>query len=190
MKRGTIIFLFIGLMLITLVSAQGNDTNLTDFGWWTDNEAIVQQVQLPEGFQIFTRVIFGINGEIPFDVFIVLLCIWAALFLLLQRIVKSIPLFKGGVSWLASFVIICIISVLGTIRQLSIMFLHFTDILDFLEWPILKLGVLIVVIAIIFFGLALLIKFMEKKEELDNVDRHGLKTGAAIKRINLFSRRT
>lgn len=141
-----------------------------------------QDIIVPENLQIFARIIFGVQGEIPLQIFIILVGIWIVLFILIASILKLTPFFEGFKAWIGGAVITCLIAITGTIRSLAIFSFNFGNFFGFLEkWSVLKIVVALVIVGILFYGASIILKLINKSSMLNKAEMAGVKAGAGVK---------
>jgi len=192
-KRVLAVLILVTLLSVSLIYAQNEpDPNVSEGIEGIESiegirgktmQFLEQDIKVPENLQIFARIIFGIKGEIPLQVFMVLLAVWTMLLLVIMSILKIIPLFgDSGKSWAIAVVITCLIAITGTVRSIAVFFFNIGNVFGFLEkWSILKIVLALIVSAGIFYGASILIKIINKKVMLDRAESAGAKAGAGAK---------
>lgn len=145
-------------------------------------ETLEQDIVVPEKLQIPARIIFGVKGEIPLNIFIVLIGVWIVIFLLIEKILEFTPFFEGLRAWIGAFVITCLIAITGAIRSVVVFLFNLANIFGILEkWSVLKIVVVLIILAVFFYGLSILMKMLNKKLMLDRADVEGTEAGAGIR---------
>jgi hypothetical protein len=194
MKKRWLLFLILGLLLVSLVHAQ-DDTDLIDVNKTSDpnitsglsdvenktNAALGGEVEIPPGLQLIARVLFGVKEPIALNIFIILICVWIALFVIIANAVIFIS-GKKWMCWVGSFIIMCLIGVGGGLREISFFVFDFWNFLDFLEKnPILKLILSVVIAAIFLFGGLAIVKMLGKNANEEIAENTGFQAGAGAK---------
>lgn len=201
-RRGILIaVLLVSLILISsFIVAEDNDvkdnqdTNLPeDVGKGVEGikdikgkteKALEENIKVPENLQVPARIIFGIKGEISLQHFIVLLAVWIMLFLIISSILKITPFFEGWKSWVGAVVITCLVAISGAIRSVSIFFLNLGNSFEFLEkWSVLKIVFALIIVAILFYGVSILIKMLNRKVMISEAEQAGMEAGAGARML-------
>lgn len=152
-----------------------------DIGSKTES-TLEQDVIIPENLQIPARIIFGLQGEITLQEFIVLVCVWIMFFLVISSILKITPFFEGWKAWIGGIVITCLIAITGTVRSIAIFFFSIGNIFGFLEkWSPLKIIFAIILAIIIIYCASIVTKIINKKLMLERAEIAGAKAGAGVK---------
>lgn len=152
-----------------------------DIGSKTES-TLEQDVIIPENLQVPARIIFGLQGEISLQEFIVLICVWVMFFLVISSILKITPFFEGWKAWIGGIVITCLIAITGTVRSIAIFFFSIGNIFGFLEkWSPLKIIFAIILAIIIIYCASIVTKIINKKLMLERAEIAGAKAGAGIK---------
>jgi len=188
MKKVFIILILICL-IIPHISTQ--NTTIDTLNASQINFDFNQSIKVPDNLQIPAKVIFGITGEIEFQLFIILITIWIILVLLIAQILKFVPVIKQGVaSWLAAIVITCLIALSGGLNQAVLFIFSLGNFFGILEkWPAIGVVVSIGIIIILGYGLTILLKLLRKRVELDEAEVKGrdVKTMTEIAKIEAES---
>lgn len=167
----------------TKTSSGFNTTGFKDIGSKT-NTALATDIKVPENLQIFARVIFGIKGEIPLQIFIVLACVWTVLFVLISGIIKITPLFGRGnvIPWVIGFIVTCLVSLSGAVRSVAVFLFNLGNIFGFLEkWSALKIVIAIIISALFAWGGSILIKKINESVMSDKAETVGAEAGAGAR---------
>jgi len=144
------------------------------------NSGLEKEVQVPENLQIFARILFGIQGSIGISNFIILICLWIVLFILFLDILKFVPFFEGDIKpFIASFILTCLVSITGAITVFANFLLELANIFGILSrWSILRVVAAIIIVVLFFYGLKLLIDFLNKRLIIERSDEGGLRIRA------------
>ncbi len=175
MKKGSLLFagLIISLLLISFVLAAETEVNQTttkDFKTQT-NTFLEKDITIPDNLQIFANVLFGLNNEtLPIENMITLLGIWIILFLLIQAITEIIPFFgEGWKSWVAAAIITALISITGSIQNVSLLFFAKTrDLLGNLgQYSFFFILLNLIVLIILGWGAKMLLDMIKRKLKIE-----------------------
>lgn len=173
--------IFFLILLSTLVLAQTNTSaNLTssDIKDSTSklDSKLDQNVKIPETLQILTRIIFGINSseKVTISAFIILLFIWAWIFVIVAEALKFTPFFKGKLIWLGALIITLIIASTKTILLIARFWLDMGSSFKLLEgWStgafvVSIMGLILALILTLFLKDWVDKKFGKMKRNIDN----------------------
>ena len=150
--------------------------------------ALEQDIIVPENLQIFARVLFGIKDSVKFDVFIVLICVWIGILILIQKILQLTPFFDGWKSWLASFVILCLISITGIFTDVVNLWFSFADIFGILEkWPVLKVVVVVSLTLMIAIAISILLDRINKRTRVEVAEEAGMRAGFGARLLSMIA---
>lgn len=170
MKREITLFLFafVSIFLLNSVLAQE-----------TANQTVqINSFVLPENFQSFAGFIFGIEGEQAVNIpnFIVLLCLFIILLLIIRSILDFIPIFdKFLIAWPVSLIISLLSSRTGALWEVSQFIFALTP-----GRASLKASFIVILLVILFYGLKILLRIVKievKKAKIEKSKMSGLKQG-------------
>jgi hypothetical protein len=188
-KSGFIIVLVVLLIQLSYVyAAQDNDTiiqnsqNISQFqekvNQFFSGETIIK---VPEEWQVLARILFGIIGDIPAKVFIILIVIWIILFLLLTEIIGFMPILNKGFSkFIGAFIVTWLIALSGTIRSIAVFFLNLGNIFGILEkkGTVITFLIAVIILGILSYGLDQIIKIVRKDMDIEKAASKGRKIAA------------
>jgi len=169
-NKGFLICLFLGILLSSFVVAQ-DATPIQQQA----TQAQAPQVAVPQELKDAARFIFNLDAgaEIEFSFFVILVVIFLGILLLVTEIVSFMSFFEGGSRWLAGIVITLLVSVSGGLKQAANFIWGFADIFKAVDkWGIVKLFFVILIIAILVFGVIILLEMLRKKVRKE--ERHWL----------------
>src|SRR3989344_3870773 len=87
-------FIFVILLAINFVSSVDEIGNSSNFQSGL-NDALEKDIQIPEDLKSVARVVFGIkDGNIDTGDFVVLVCLWIVLLMLIHEAVVVTPIFE------------------------------------------------------------------------------------------------
>jgi len=172
MKKIFILLILICL-LIPYISAQ--NTTIDTLNASQINFDFDKSIKVPDNLQIPAKIIFGITGEIEFQLFVILIALWISILLLITQILKFVPIIKQGfISWITAVVITCLVALSGGLHQAVLFFFSLGNLFGLLEkWPALGISSAIVIIILIAYGTGILLKILRKRVELDQAESKG-----------------
>lgn len=168
--KGFFALIAISILLATIALAQTNETNISKIDLKDPtpglDSKLDKNIQVPETIQIFIRIIFGINSTeaVSFSTLIILLIIWAWIFLIISEALKFTPFFKGKLIWLGSGIITIIIASTKTILIVARFWLDLGNSFKFSEtWSTGAFIVSIMGLALAFLVTLFLKDWIDKK---------------------------
>jgi cellulose synthase/poly-beta-1,6-N-acetylglucosamine synthase-like glycosyltransferase len=199
MKKVLSICLVLLILSFSLVMAQTDDSDVDDVKDSVDigdagdkliegvegvreksRSSLENDVQFPENLQFFSKILFGIKGEISLQIFIVLIAVWFLLFFVMVSILRVLPIFKGLIIWPISFIITSLIAFSGAIKAFSEFIFSWGGFFKFLEaWPVLNIILTIIIVLFIFIILRSILKWMRNISRVEQAKSEGVQLGAA-----------
>jgi len=127
-----------------------------------------RSIQVPEKYQIPARILFGIQGEIPLQLLIIIIGVFICLAVLISEILKSMPFANEGLQRYAiAFIVTALVGVSGAILEVSTFFLNLANMFNILsKWPALAVVVALGIVALLAYGLSIIIRLIEHKTGL------------------------
>lgn len=116
-----------------------------------------REMVIPNTLQFPLKTIFGINTTVPITIerFAILLATWITFFIIIQGILKILPIInKGWQSIGGSLIITALIAMTGTINQIVIFYFELGDDVEWISFlgPFQLIPALIIGIILIVFG--------------------------------------
>jgi len=156
-----IAFLFL-ITSVNFISAESNysaDMNQSV-------NVLQEELVLPEGLKVFTRVLFGLdpNTGIDISVFIILIVLWIIMFSIIYMVVEFIPMFDNKVKrYIVSFAATCLIAISGSFRDISTFLFDFSRGLDVIgDFSIFVVLLSIVILVLIYLTIRIVMKHVKK----------------------------
>lgn len=182
MNKGILILSLLFLVLATnLIYAEEAQALTAQDIQTTTNNFLSQQINVPQNLQILAKGIFGLKSDnnIEFSVFIVLIALLIGIFLIIKKVVGFIPIFEESwIDWAVSIIITLLISVTGSIRDAATWLFGLGEI--FKNQTLLNLIFVIIVLAIVIFGVIILLGLLGKSTKKVARRQTGFKVGARI----------
>ncbi len=142
-----------------------------------------EKVEIPEGLRFFAKVMFGVEDrEVDFSEFIVLVCLWIVMFIVIAQTLSVMPILnKGFQKWLGALIVVCLIGFTGALMQVVDLYFDFANFIGILEkYGLLKVFVGIVIILILLFGSMKVIKSIERREEKNLLEEKAEMAGSFV----------
>ncbi len=191
MKRGviTILILLLVFNIFSLVSGENDSIkNTSDFKEKTEEKIkedfsfLKNDVKIPDWLGNSADFIFQFEEDIGLSVLVILIAIFAMLFLVIQNIMKIMPFFDGWKSWFASLFVTLLISISGAINSVTRFFFEIANFMGVLEkYGFLKIIFLIVLILIVIFTVKYVSDLVKEKLGEENAEMSGIKAGTGKK---------
>lgn len=126
------------------------------------------------------------DNDIDFQGMSILIILFFILLIIIREILLISPIFNGkGISWIASLIIVSLVSLSGGIYQGADIFFFLSGSIKFLaEHPVLRYFITIVFIALFMLGASTIVKILRDKMEIAEAE----KTGADIVEGSIFAR--
>jgi hypothetical protein len=193
MKK-VIVLIFLVFFLASIVAAQVSPEDVREetgkIGTDIKNKTsslLEEDIVVPEGLQIFTRYLFGIDeGEINFQYFIILFAIWFIFLIVIANILAISPnLEKGFGKWFLAIIFSCLLSFVGITNFFAGKILLIGDFFKNWDklWPPLKLISVIfpVVIVILFlYAVSIVMKLFRNSDFVEMIREKLRKAGAQV----------
>ncbi|MDO8517013.1 MAG: hypothetical protein Q7S33_02710 [Nanoarchaeota archaeon] len=196
MKRVIFAVFFLLIMLSVFVSAETiidqlqntdqigknikNDLNQAQVNASQQTKNMLEQeIQVPSYLQTFAKLLFGLDKSFSLSHFIVYLCIWIMIFIIIFDIISFMPFANTGVlKFVASLVIAALISITGSLNLLASFFIDIGSFFKFAgNHPTLSLVIAILLILI----LVGIINFLSRKIKNKIIIAKGEEAGTEIK---------
>lgn len=140
------------------------------------DEKLEEEIQIPQGLQTVSRIIFGIKSEKPisFATFIILIAFWIFIVLLIANIIKvsGFLSMKGFLKWLFSAIFTTLLSSTGATIQIAQFWSGLGSIIPFVKesstFALIISGIIFAIIAFII--LKIFDKFNKQIEEENALD--------------------
>ena len=185
-KRVFVAFIFMMLLLVAgIVNAADVENKSLNFSIANNNvnNALEKDIQIPESLKSVVAVVFGIKeGSIDAADFIILVCLWVMLLLLIHEAVSIAPIFeKQYLSWSVAVIITLLIAITGAIRTMADFFFGIGGFIKILsEWTILKLVFTLILVGILFYGASYLLGLLRRKATIESEEEKGVQEGVEI----------
>jgi len=154
-------------------------------------QLLEREIKIPDNIQIITRILFGLQGQggIDFSEFIVLIAVWIMIFLIIHSILQVVPLFGGWKAIVGGIVITCIIAISEAIKYIAMFFFNLGNFFSILaRWSILKLLFALIIIAILTFGLKIILKILKNKAIIEQAEEKGIEAAAGAARLEAMEK--
>lgn len=148
-------------------------------------DVLAGTVSIPSSVEVPAKVIFGINNGITWQQLIVLLGVWLMIFLVVFSTLGLTPFGDNGV--IKFFIAIIVTTLMSITNSFSYVTNFFLDIAGFMtgqesSWK----TVVAVIIALVLIVVAnILTRIFKNQEVIATAQVTGLKTGTAMKKINI-----
>lgn len=189
MKR-VLPLIFLALLLIPFIAFAEENQSLQNAAGGKINQALEQQVVVPEQLQLIANILLGIREDTPlsFQQFIILVVCFIIFWLIVYDILSIIPFFEEG--WragLGSFIVTALVGVSGGLRLFVIVVVDFATLFGLLTTVsgIITIIISVIILLAILFFLNKLLKGVKEKARIESAESRGFKAGAEI---GLFSK--
>ncbi|MFH1451926.1 MAG: hypothetical protein ABIF88_01990 [archaeon] len=192
MKKSLTIFLLAILLLSLVIAQNGDDTkpnindtlknlsdalknNVTDFNLGGDDSFLDSEVGSSNGFVNFIKVVFNIGEGKTWKYFIIYLCLWVVLWIMISETVSFIPFFQGkAISFIAGIIITLLASMGGAIHFPTLYLIDLTLLSKFLETKsFTAIALIVIFLALILWGFGKLTKKLKHESVIEKIRRKG-----------------
>lgn len=155
-----------------------SDLSSTDVKGKT-NDLLSKEIQLPENYQIWARIFFGLKSENPasIQIFIVLICVWISILIILHALMGFFPgLREGFKGWVLAVALNIFFATVGTTKVAADFFFDLGNFFGYLEgWSLLTLALTIIIVLVVLYGVQKFVKHIQNRagwETARNVGRN------------------
>jgi len=140
------------------------------------NEVLSKEIEIPENWQLITKVLFGLGSEdkVELQSFVVLIGFWIILLILIVSLLDIMV--HGWKKWVLGAVVTLIIAITGSIREIAVWFIGLGNFFGFLkEHGFLRFIFALIVMAVLFYFFLKSLKIIKGKmgvEEMTSVGRN------------------
>lgn len=158
----------------------------------TINEKITHQVELPDNFKPFARLIFGVKSDekISLNIFMILIVIWFGFFTIMLKASQFFPFFKNPLTRIIfSVVVTCLVSLTGSLQWAASYFYGLASLFKWLQKiPALATAVAIAIVGVIVIAFKILASIIEGKLRKEEARTKGEKAGFGARIAEIFGR--
>ncbi|MEK6895377.1 MAG: hypothetical protein AABX48_02560 [Nanoarchaeota archaeon] len=199
MKKGILITIIFYIILIQPMILADNLTpqnnlptpqQVVSNGLNATNNALSSQITIPQNLEIPARLVFGLtlNDKLDIQTFIILICLWIFLFLILRNIVQFIPSFEGASSWIGAVVLTTIFSATGILKSITLFFLDIGDNFGLIaQIGPLKLVLYIIGIIVLFYLINIIIGIIKESVIMGRAVSDGIKAGTELAKLKTMA---
>jgi len=204
MKRALIVLTVLLLLISPVLAAENKTTQprekLSALAGGLDNQTediLAREVPIPKTAQPFLEFIFGVKEHTTWQELIVTLGIWIGFCYLIFAIVGLFPFFKKGtIAFLASVIIMILISITGALGKMATFFLGvILDILYLIglssvmtKWPKLQTTLVIIASVIIVTFFAHAVNKLKNKIKVEEAEERGRRLAEGSESAEVFSK--
>lgn len=148
------------------------------------DSTLEKEFVIPEGLDIFARVVFGIKETITLQMFLIYLFVWILVFISISQAVCFMPGFSdcGIKSYAVGFIVTCLASISGGMKLGANFFFGASEVFTFLEgMSSLKLFLSVLIILVLLFIISIAMKYFKTRLIMDSADIAGTQAAAGIK---------
>ncbi|MBI2449731.1 hypothetical protein HYV49_05540 [Candidatus Pacearchaeota archaeon] len=159
----------------------------------TINEKITAEVNLPENFKPFARVIFGVKPDekISLNIFMILIAVWFGFFVIILAASRFIPFFAESAFMriIFSFIITLLAALTGSLKFTALYIYGLASLFKFLEkFPAIATAIVIVIIIVILIAAKIVASIIEGKLRKEQARIKGEKAGFGAKIAEIFGK--
>ncbi len=186
MKKSLIItFLLVPIFLLLFVSFSSSidlPGNITTNNQINITNPLTAQVTLPGILVTPLRILFGLKDNMTIQQIIILLAIWAILFIIILDATSLLPFESNGIwRFIMAIVVTSLMSLTGSFDYVARFFLGVGGSFSFTKaWQPFKIIIAAILAIILFTLLKVLMKTIRDKSQLEDAERAGQEANAAI----------
>ena len=159
----------------------------------TINEKITREVELPDNFKPFARLIFGIKQDekISLNIFMILIAVWIGFFVIILAVSRFMPFFEKSafVRIIFSIVVTCLVALTGALQYAVLYFYGLISLFKILKnFPALVTAIAIVVVILIIFVAKIVTNIIEGKLRVEEARIKGEKVGFGARIASVFGK--
>jgi hypothetical protein len=181
MKKG-FVFVIFGLILMNLISfvySEGNESFQA-----SSNAFFEKDITIPSQFDVFAKIIFGVNESNSLDVssLIILIALWIFILLIVKSVFEIIPLFGDGwKSWLGAIIVTLLASISGGIKDAAVFFFDLRRLFGLLgNYSFFFIVLNIIILVAMGYGAGKLLHMLKHESRKVAKRQQGFEEGAGI----------
>lgn len=193
------VFLIIILLFLAFVSAQSTADGISSGGSVPNSsipsetkvavrdaaeklDSVVEKpVPIPEKLQPVAKILFGLEEDSSFSLFIITLAIWIIFALTFSNIMEFYSTFTKNTAIAVGFLLTIILAAIGLVRRIATLLINIGGNFDFLEtWSAGALGFAVLIVIIFFIILRKILGYAKEYQLLRIARREGIEAGADL----------